>query len=94
MIDTLKRTASAGAKHRSKLTAMEFSILELLALKRRQVVSRADIWEQLYDFDTDADSNVVRSPDYTPAQENGHEGNLPKSIHTRRGSGYILDTES
>jgi DNA-binding response OmpR family regulator len=92
VIDTLKRTASAGETP-LKLTAMEFSILELLALRRRQVVGRADIWEQLYDFDSDADSNVVEVL-IARLRKKMTEAGLPKLIHTRRGSGYILDTES
>ena len=89
-IDTLKRSAHAGEAP-VKLTAMEFSILELLALRRHQVVSRADIWEQLYDFDADADSNVVEVL-IARLRKKMSEAGLPKLIHTRRGAGYILDT--
>ena len=88
-IDTLKRSARAGDVP-IKLTAMEYSILELLALRRRQVVSRADIWEQLYDFDSDADSNVVEVL-IARVRKKMAEAGLPKLIHTRRGSGYIMD---
>ncbi len=41
------------------LTAKEFGLLELLALREGQVVRRADISEQLYDFAEETDSNVI-----------------------------------
>lgn len=88
-IDTLRRTAMVGDVP-LRFTAMEFSILELLALRRQQVVSKADIWDQLYDFDTDCDSNVVEVL-IARLRKKMAEGGLPKMIHTRRGAGYILE---
>jgi DNA-binding response OmpR family regulator len=90
LIDTLKRSAAAG-ELTLKLTAMEFSLLELLALRKGEVVTRADMWDQLYDFDQDADSNVVEVL-IARLRKKMEEAGLPKLIHTRRGSGYILDT--
>ena len=48
-VDTKARVARRGGKTLD-LTAKEFCLLELLALRMGQIVSRADIWEQLYDF--------------------------------------------
>ena len=90
-IDTLKRTVIANGRP-IKLTAMEFSILEMLALRQGQVVSRADMWDQLYDFDADADSNVVEVL-IARLRKKMTEADLPRLIHTRRGAGYVLDTD-
>jgi DNA-binding response OmpR family regulator len=75
------------------LTAREYSLLEYLAARCGQVVSRTDIWEHLYDFDSDAQSNVV----------DVYIGYLRKKLDlhgaaglivTRRGQGYLLQVES
>ncbi|MGK0185492.1 MAG: DNA-binding response OmpR family regulator [Verrucomicrobiales bacterium] len=92
VVDTLKRTAMAG-DHSLNFTAMEFSILELLAMRRQQVVSKADIWEQLYDFDSDCESNVVEVL-IARLRKKMSEAHLPKLIHTKRGAGYILEATS
>ena len=57
-VDTVKRLAYANGKL-LKLTAMEFSLLELLVHRKNQVVRRQDVWEQIYEFDCDSDSNVI-----------------------------------
>ena len=57
-VDTKARVANRGGKALD-LTAKEFCLLELLSLRSGQIVSRADIWEQLYDFADEADSNAV-----------------------------------
>jgi two-component system OmpR family response regulator len=71
------------------LTPREYALLELLAMRAGDVVSRSDIWEHLYEFRSDADSNVVdvyigylRKKLETPGK--------PRLIHTRRGQGYVL----
>lgn len=71
------------------LTAREYTLLEYLALRTGEVVSRSDIWEHLYEFHDDASSNVV----------DVYVGYLRKKIeredcapilHTIRGRGYQL----
>ena len=67
------------------LTPREFSLLELLALHRGQVVSRTQIYESLFDENEDSLSNLV----------DVHVSNLRRKlgkdfITTRRGQGYIL----
>ena len=57
-VDTKARVACRGGRPLD-LSAMEFCLLELLSLRSGQIVSRADIWEQLYDFADEADSNVI-----------------------------------
>ncbi|MCE5187178.1 MAG: response regulator transcription factor [Planctomycetaceae bacterium] len=40
-------------------TPREYKLLEYLAMRAGQVVSRTDIWEHIYEFTSDASSNVV-----------------------------------
>lgn len=69
-----------------ELTAREYALLEYLAHRPGQVVSRTEIWEHVYDFHSDATSNVV----------DVYIGYLRKKlgrkdlIRTRRGQGYVL----
>lgn len=67
------------------LTAKEFSILEMLVLKKNRVVTRTEIYEHVYDANEDSLSNLV----------DVHISNIRKKlevdiIETRRGLGYII----
>jgi two-component system, OmpR family, copper resistance phosphate regulon response regulator CusR len=53
------------------------------------VVSRTDIWEHVYDFNSNAESNVVDVFIAHLRRKIEREGS-PRLIHTRRGQGYIL----
>jgi DNA-binding response OmpR family regulator len=88
-LDTRRRSASRGGEP-IDLTAREYALLELLALRAGEVVSRAEIWEQLYDFNQDPESNVVDVFVAYLRRKIEREGK-PKLIHTRRGMGYILE---
>ncbi|MCZ6699460.1 MAG: response regulator transcription factor [Planctomycetota bacterium] len=71
------------------LTAREYALLELLAMRAGEVVSRTDIWEHLYEFHSSAESNVVDV--YIGYLRRKLEPpDMPKLIHTRRGQGYTL----
>jgi len=68
------------------LTAREFAILELLALRRGKVVGRIEIYEHIFDETDDTLSNLLEV----------HVSNIRKKlgkeiITTRRGQGYVLD---
>jgi DNA-binding response OmpR family regulator len=91
-VDTATRTARRGGVE-LKLTSREFALLELLALRAGQVVSRSDIWEQLYDFNEDVESNVV-DVFIAYLRKKLERPDLPKLIHTRRGEGYILQAQA
>lgn len=87
-IDTAAHAVQRGGQP-IDLTAREYTLLEFLALRAGQVVSRTDIWEHLYEFHSSAESNVVdvyigylRRKIERPA--------APRLIHTRRGQGYVL----
>jgi len=87
-IDTLARTVRRGGPA-SPLTAKEFAILELLAIRAGQVVSRTDLWEHVYEFDSEAMSNVVEVYIAHLRRKIDRPG-LSPLIHTRRGQGYVL----
>ena len=71
------------------LTAREFAILEFLALRRGQVVTRTELWDPLYEFGSDGGSNVLDV--YVGYLRRKLEGEgEARLIHTRRGQGYVL----
>lgn len=71
------------------LTAREYALLELLALQAGQVVSRAEIWEHIYDFRDESTSNVTDVYILYLRRKLERDGR-PRLIHTRRGVGYVL----
>ncbi len=83
-LDTKAKTVT-HAETLLMLTPREFSLLELLAMHRGQVVTRTQIYEKLFDESDDSLSNLV----------DVHVSNLRRKlgkdfITTRRGQGYIL----
>ncbi len=90
-INTASQLVTRGGKQ-IDLTKREYSLLLYLAMREGETVSRTEIWESVYEFNSDAHSNVVdvyirylrkklESPDW------------PRLIHTRRGFGYRLEQE-
>lgn len=57
-IDTVSERVWRGDEEIA-LTAREFALLEYLVMRQGEVVSRTDIWNHLYDWLSDATSNVV-----------------------------------
>jgi two-component system, OmpR family, response regulator len=90
-IDTAARNATRQGKP-LELTPREFMLLEYLALRRGQVVSRAEIEEHLYPDSAELMSNVVDSAVCTLRKKITPPGAAPL-IHTRRGMGYVLESE-
>lgn len=71
-----------------KLSSREFNLLEYLALNSGRVISRIEIAEHLYDFDTD--SNIIDV--YINYLRNKVDKGFKKDlIKTVRGAGYILE---
>ena len=74
------------------LTPREYALLEYLAMRAGEMVSRTDIWEHVYDFHSTSTSNVVdvyigylRKKIDSPGQSS--------LIQTVRGRGYTLRDE-
>ncbi len=85
VIDTRSRQVSLAGQA-VELTAREYSLVELLALRRGEVVTRTMIYDHLFDEEEDSLSNLV----------DVHVSNIRKKlgkdfITTRRGQGYIVD---
>jgi DNA-binding response OmpR family regulator len=87
-IDTTARTVHRGGQ-RIDLSPREYAVLELLALRAGEVVSRTDVWEHVYEFHSVAESNVVDVVIGHIRRKLDGPG-LPRLIHTRRGHGYVL----
>lgn len=87
-VDTRARTAHRG-RRALDLTAREYALLEFMALRAGEVVTRSDIWEHLYEQDTSPDSNVVEVYIGYLRRKLERDG-ASRLIHTRRGQGYVL----
>ena len=84
-VDTVSRTVRRGAEPVA-LTAREYVLLEYLALRRGEVVTRTDLYEHLFDDEDATLSNLI----------DVHVSNLRKKlganlITTRRGLGYVIE---
>jgi DNA-binding response OmpR family regulator len=90
IIDTAARAVSLGSTP-VELTPREYALLEYLALREGQVVSRSEIEQHIYDDSADPLSNVVDSAICTLRKKMTPPGAKPL-IHTRRGHGYVLES--
>jgi two-component system OmpR family response regulator len=84
-IDTRARMVTLDGED-VRLTAREYALVELLAVRRGEVVTRTQIYEHLFDENDDSLSNLVEV----------HISNIRKKlgkdfILTRRGQGYVVD---
>jgi two-component system OmpR family response regulator len=85
VVNTVARTVTRAGEA-VLLTAMEYSLVELLALHRGELVTRSMIYDHLFNEDDDTFSNLV----------DVHVSNVRKKlgkdfITTRRGQGYVID---
>lgn len=82
------RVSRAGIQ--VQLTAKEYALLEYLARRTGQLVSRAEIAAHVWDDSFDPFSNGIEV--YMNRLRKKIDGsNSTKLLHTRRGEGYILD---
>lgn len=72
-----------------ELSAREYAILEYLALRQGEIVSRGEIWEHVHCDDTLPESNVV-DVFVSLLRKKIDSDSQPRLIHTRRGQGYML----
>jgi DNA-binding response OmpR family regulator len=88
VIDTATRRVSVGGNAVS-LTPREYNLLALLAREAPRVLGREEIWQRVYEFHSDAMSNVVDVyVGYLRKKLDGPDG--PSHIETVRGHGYRL----
>lgn len=90
-IDTTKRVVKRAGEV-IVLSAREYALLEYLAMRAGELVTRTEIWEHVYDFHSDAHSNVVDVYIGYLRKKLERDGSA-KLIHTRRGQGYVLGVE-
>ncbi|MFO0864791.1 MAG: response regulator transcription factor [Gemmataceae bacterium] len=69
-----------------QLTSREYVLVELLALHRGKLVSRAMIYDKLFDENDDSMSNLVEVHVHNVRKKLGKE-----FIQTRRGLGYVVE---
>lgn len=86
-IDTVSRIARRGKP--IALSAREYAVLECLAQRVGQVVSRSQLWHHVYDFASEPASNVV-DVHINNLRRKIDDGHAHKLIHTQRGVGYVL----
>jgi DNA-binding response OmpR family regulator len=91
-VDTAARVVRRGDE-RIELTGREYSILEVLALRAGEIVTRDEIWSRVYDFAAETNSNVV-DVYIGYIRKKLERGGRSRLIHTRRGIGYELAEES
>lgn len=87
-INTARHQVMVGNKS-IRLSAMEYRLLEYLAMRVGEVVSKTDIVEHLYDFGFESFSNVVEVYICSLRRKLG-SGSKAELIHTLRGQGYVL----
>ena len=88
-IDMRTRRVRRGGRQ-IELTAKEYALLEYMARRAGEVVSRAEIAEHVWDENFDPFSNLIEV--YVQRlRRKIDEGHATKLLRTRRGEGYILD---
>ena len=75
-----------------QFTPREYALLEYLAMRAGQTVSRTDIWEHVYEFKSTASSNVV-DVYIGYLRKKIEQPGKPSLIRTIRGRGYSLGAQ-
>ena len=88
VLDTRTQRARRGGRELA-LTTKEYALLEFLAREHDRIVSRAEIAEHVWDENFDPLTNLI-DVHINRLRRKVDTGCLPKLIHTRRGSGYML----
>lgn len=90
-LDLLGRTVTRAGR-RIDLTTKEFQLLEFLARRQGQVVTRTMLLEGVWDLHFDPQTNVIDV--HMSRLRNAVDREFPKPlIHTVRGAGYVLRDE-
>jgi DNA-binding response OmpR family regulator len=89
-INTATRLVTCAGRE-ANVTPREYSLLEILVLRAGEIVSRRELRDRVYDFDSEAASNVVDVLIHSLRKKLDPVD--PQSIiKTRRGLGYLIDT--
>ncbi len=88
-IDTAQRVVRREGRPIA-LRPREYALLEFLALRRGELVSRSEIEQHIYDERVQPMSNVVDAA-ICALRRKVDEAGAPSLIETRRGMGYIFD---
>lgn len=91
-IDTTARVVRRGDME-IVLPPREYALLEMLALRAGEVVTRSELWEHLYAFSDDSTSNVIEATVLRLRRKLSPAGQ-PPLLHTRRGFGYLLAADA
>jgi DNA-binding response OmpR family regulator len=89
-VDTGVKQVQYGGQPVS-LTPREYGLIELLVRRAGEVVSRRELWDHLYEFDSETASNVIEVMICSLRRKLGPDTDL---IKTRRGQGYLIDREA
>jgi two-component system OmpR family response regulator len=71
-----------------ELTATEFELLRMLMRNTRRVLSKAEILNQVWNYDFGGNAHVVEL--YVSYLRKKIDSDRPPMIHTVRGIGYVL----
>lgn len=88
-IDLIRRKVMRGDQ-RIDLTAKEFALLELLARRQGEILSKTAIAEQVWDMNFDSNTNVVEVAVKRLRSKIDAQFAVPL-LHTIRGMGYVLE---
>jgi two-component system, OmpR family, copper resistance phosphate regulon response regulator CusR len=87
-IDMRARRVRRGGRQ-IELTAKEYALLEYMARRAGEVITRAEIAEHVWEENFDPFSNLIEV--YVQRlRRKIDEGHAPKLLRTRRGEGYVL----
>jgi two-component system response regulator MprA len=87
-VDTSTREVKRG-EEQIQLTLQEYDLLELFLRHPRQVLKREMIYNKIWGYNFEGESNVIEVYiSYLRAKL--EKGNRPELIHTVRGVGYVL----
>jgi DNA-binding response OmpR family regulator len=78
------------ASHEIDLTAKEYALLEYLASRQGQLVSRSEIAAHVWEDSFDPFSNTIEVY-INRLRKKIDDGHSTRLLHTRRGEGYILE---
>lgn len=87
-LDLRSREALRGGR-RIELTTREFALLELLMRHPNQVLTRSQLLDRVWSYDSPVDSNVLETYIHYLRRKIDH-GFEPKLIRTVRGAGYAI----